>query len=107
MKIPKEIYDRLDRSKELTVDELILVLQKYKKNNANGGSHIVNVQAYWGHGNSISGLTVYNINHEDGPYCELYCEDNDRIYGPLFRDCHNGGPMEELYKENGDALWEQ
>lgn len=32
-------------------------------------------------------------------YCTIYAEDNYRLYGPLFRDIHNGGPLENFINE--------
>ena len=96
MDIPKELFEKLDRSKELTVDEAIKLLHEYKKKY--GGDHKLEIQAYWG-GGSISGITVYDIDNENGPYCTIYAEDNYRLYGPLFRDIHNGGPLENFINE--------
>lgn len=96
MDIPKELFEKLDRSKELTVDEAIKLLQEYKKKY--GGDHKLEIQAYWG-GGSISGITVYDIDNENGPWCTIYAEDNYRLYGPLFRDIHNGGPLENFINE--------
>ena len=100
--ISKEMFDKLERSKELTVDELIKKLQQYKEK-YNGGTHTVNIQAYWCE-NALFGLTAYDVDCEDGS-CEIYCEDNSRVYGPLLRDIVNGGPLEEWYKKNKNCEW--
>ena len=57
---------------KMTVDEAIELLTEYKKKY--DGSDKLEVQVY---GKDITGYlvgSVYDLDHEDGPYCTLYCE---------------------------------
>lgn len=59
----------------ITVDEAIELLKKYKKKYKNGGSDKLEIQVY---GKSIKGYlvgSVFSIDHEDGNYCTLYCDE--------------------------------
>ena len=59
----------------ITVDEAIKLLKEYKKK-YNGGSDKLEIQVY---GKSVKGYlvgSVLDIDHEDGPYCTLYCKED-------------------------------
>ena len=59
----------------ITVDEAIKLLTEYK-NMYDGGDHKLEVQVY---GRDVVGYlvgSVYDIDHEDGPYCTIYCNED-------------------------------
>ena len=59
----------------ITVNEAIKLLTEYKEK-YHGGNDKLEIQVY---GKSILGYlvgSVYDIDHEDGPYCTLYCKED-------------------------------